>query len=179
MSSVSTLASSCVEPSLSYAIIERPLYEKAVCCIPLYLAAGDGAQLAGLHHADILAEMSLYPDPPAEAGGGSGVRVEVRVEAGPGEAEGWRLVFSSPHPGIAHLSVRVDGKHIRYVINISTCGLVQTSLICRNSPYAINVKALSLEDDDDEYVQMGDILNDNIHKSVKKCVTFDTQYFEM
>ena len=129
MSSVSSLASSCVEPSLSYAIIDRPLYEKAVCCIPLYLAAADGAQLAGLHRADILAEMRLYPDPAAEAGGGSGVGVEVRVEAGPGEAEGWRLVFSSPHPGIAHLSVRVDGKHIRYVINISTCGLVQTSLL--------------------------------------------------
>ena len=71
---MSSLASSCVEPSLSYAIIERPLYEKVVCCIPLYLAAGDGAQLAGLHHADILAEMSLYPDPPAEAGCGTGVR---------------------------------------------------------------------------------------------------------
>ena len=49
--------------------------------------------------------------------------------------------------------------------------------IFRNSPYVVNVKALSLEDDD-AYVKMSDI-NANVYKSVKKCVTFDTKYFEI
>ena len=51
--------------------------------------------------------------------------------------------------------------------------------ICRNSPYVINVKALSLEDDDDDaYVKMSEG-NANVYKSGKKCVTFDTKYFEI
>ena len=35
--------------------------------------------------------------------------VEVSVRS----SEGWSVQFSPPHPGIAHLSVMVEGKHIR------------------------------------------------------------------
>ena len=49
--------------------------------------------------------------------------------------------------------------------------------ICRNSPYVINVKTLSLEDDD-AYVKMSEV-DANVYKSGKKCVTFDTKYFEI
>ena len=39
--------------------------------------------------------------------------------------------------------------------------------ICRNSPYVINVKALSLEDDDDDaYVKMSEV-DANVYKSGK------------
>merc|ERR1712012_1517721 len=74
--------------------------------------------------------------------------------------DGWKLKFSPPYNGIAHLSVKVDGKHIR------------------NSPYVITVKTLSLEEEDGAYVKMSDI-NDNVYKSMKKRVQFDVQYFEI
>ena len=40
-----------------------------------------------------------------------------------GDPGGWALMFSPPHPGIAHLAVTVQGKHIR------------------NSPYVIQVRS--------------------------------------
>lgn len=148
----------------SFAVIDKPIYEKVLCTIPLHLADENGMLLDIFHDLDIKAEMTVYEgksvaDLHPDKDNKSGVSVDVTVEcihSGGGE---WRLKFYSPNTGVAQLSVKIDEKHIR------------------NSPYVVNVKALSLEDDD-AYVKMSDI-NANVYKSVKKCVTFDTKYFEI
>ena len=72
---------------------------------------------------------------------GLDVSVENSDSSGSG---GWTLVFNPPFAGIAHLSVTVDGSHIK------------------NSPYVINVRTLALEPD-----------TVNKLSKVKKNVKFD------
>ena len=70
--------------------------------------------------------------------------VNVSVENNDSSGSGGRsLVFNPPFPGIAHLSVTVDGVHIK------------------NSPYVITVKTLSLDD------------TMNLISKVKKSVKFN------
>ena len=108
----------------SYAIIDRPIYEKVLCSISLYLADDNGLKLDVYREIDVQAVMTLYHKQDKNC-----QMVNVSVEnndcAGSG---GWSLVFNPPFPGIAHLSVTVDGVHIK------------------NSPYVITVKTLSLDD---------------------------------
>ena len=88
----------------SYAVIDRPVYEKVLCTIPLYLADENGVRLDVFHDLNITSIMTLYS---AEERQVEMVEVSVR------SSEGWGLQFSPPHSGIAHLSVMVEGKHIR------------------------------------------------------------------
>lgn len=144
----------------SFAVIDKPIYEKVLCTIPLCLTDENGMFLDVFHDIDIKAEMKVVEGKSiTDKDHRNAVSVDVSIESTP--AEGWKLKFYSPHSGIAQLSVTIDKKHIR------------------NSPYVINVKALSLEDDDDDaYVKMSEIAA-NVYKSGKKCVTFDTKYFEI
>ena len=90
----------------SYAVIDRPVYEKVLCTIPLYLADDNGLRLDVYHELDISSVMTLYSRESKQV-----EMVEVRVESC--EGPGWSLTFCPPHPGIAHLSVTVAGKHLR------------------------------------------------------------------
>ena len=88
----------------SYAVIDRPVYEKVLCTVPLYLADENGVRLDVFHDLNLTSIMTLYSAQERQV-----EMVEVRVSS----SEGWCLQFSPPHPGIAHLSVMVEGKHIR------------------------------------------------------------------
>ena len=88
----------------SYAVIDRPVYEKVLCTIPLYLADENGVGLDVFHDLNITSIMTLYSAQERQV-----EMVEVSVRS----SEGWSVQFSPPHPGIAHLSVMVEGKHIR------------------------------------------------------------------
>ena len=88
----------------SYAVIDRPVYEKVLCTVPLYLADENGVRLDVFHDLELTSIMTLYS--------GQERQVEM-VEVSVSSSEGWCLHFSPPHSGIAHLSVMVEGKHIR------------------------------------------------------------------
>ena len=88
----------------SYAVIDRPVYEKVLCTVPLYLADENGVRLDVFHDLNITSIMTLYSAQERQV-----EMVEVSVRS----SEGWSVQFSPPHPGIAHLSVMVEGKHIR------------------------------------------------------------------
>ena len=90
----------------SYAVIDRPVYEKVLCSVPLYLADDNGLKLDVYHDLDVTSIMTLYSREDRQV-----EMVEVSVERS--EAEDWSLQFCPPRPGIAHLSVMVQGKHIR------------------------------------------------------------------
>ena len=109
----------------SHAIIDRPIYEKVLCSIRLHLADDNGLKLDVYREIDIHATMTLY-DKQAKNCQIVNVSVENSDNSGSG---GWTLVFNPPFAGIAHLSVTVDGRHIK------------------NSPYVINVRTLALEPD--------------------------------
>ena len=128
-------------PTASYAVIDRPVYEKVLCSFSLYLADDNGLKLDVYHELDIKSIMTLYSRESRQV-----EMVEVRVESE--ESRGWTVQFCAPHPGIAHLSVLIDGRHIRH------------------SPYVINILELKL---DDQYIKTCQI-------SQKKSVSFDTQY---
>ena len=103
----------------SYAIIDKPIYEKVLCSIRLYLADDNGLKLDVYRDINIKPVMTLYDQLEKNC-----QMVEVCVE----NSDGWKLGFNPPFPGIAHLSVTVDGTHIK------------------NSPYVMNVRKLSLDD---------------------------------
>jgi len=131
----------------SYAVIDRPVYEKVLCTIPLYLADDNGLKLDVYHDLDISAMMTLYSKEDRQV-----EMVEVTVQSL--EGPGWSLTFCPPQPGIAHLSVMVSGKHIRH------------------SPYVINILELSL---DEEYIKTS-LINQNVYRTQKKSVSFETKY---
>ena len=96
----------------SFAVIDKPIYEKALCTIPLCLADENGMLLDVFHDIDINAEMKVFDGKSmTDKDNRSAVSVDVSVESNP--SEGWRLKFYSPHSGIAQLSVKIDNKHIR------------------------------------------------------------------
>jgi len=112
------LSTFSVCPGKSHAIIDRPIYEKVICSIRLHLADDNGLKLDVYRDIDIQAVMTLYhmEDKTCQM-------VGVRVE----NNDHWSLVFTPPYPGIATLSVTVDGQHIK------------------NSPYVITVRTLQLD----------------------------------
>eukprot|EP00092_Neocalanus_flemingeri_P008499 GFUD01009156.1.p1 GENE.GFUD01009156.1~~GFUD01009156.1.p1 ORF type:complete len:451 (+),score=101.13 GFUD01009156.1:407-1759(+) len=120
----------------SHAIIDRPIYEKVLCSIRLYLADDNGLKLDVYRDLKIQAVMTLYDQLAKNC-----QMVEVSIKNT--DSGGWSLNFNPPFSGIAHLSVTVDGTHIK------------------NSPYVIHVRKLAL---DDSYV--------NEISSHKKSVKF-------
>ena len=69
-------------------------------------------------------------------------KVHVKLE----QTDSWALTFTPPHPGIAHLSVVIAGRHVR------------------NSPYVLHVRSLSLDPHEDMA---------NLSSKTKKCVRFN------
>ena len=69
-------------------------------------------------------------------------KVHVKLE----QTDSWALTFTPPHPGIAHLSVVIGGRHVR------------------NSPYVLHVRSLSLDPQEDMA---------NLSSKTKKCVRFN------
>jgi len=107
----------------SHAIIDRPIYEKALCSIRLFLADDNGLKLDVYKDIKIQAEMTLY-DKHANKCDTVKVSVENKDSSYGGD---WTLIFTPPSAGIAHLSVMIDGAHIK------------------NSPYVLHVRTLSLD----------------------------------
>ena len=96
----------------SFAVIDKPIYEKVLCTIPLCLTDENGMFLDVFHDIDIKAEMKVVEGKSmTDKDHRNAVSVDVSIESTP--AEGWKLKFYSPHSGIAHLSVTIDKKHIR------------------------------------------------------------------
>ena len=96
----------------SFAVIDKPIYEKVLCTIPLCLADENGLLLDVFHDIDIKAEMKVFEGKSmTDKDSRSAVSVDVSIESTP--AEEWRLKFYSPHSGVAQLSVTIDKKHIR------------------------------------------------------------------
>ena len=96
----------------SFAVIDKPIYEKVLCTVPLCLADENGILLDVFHDIDINAEMKVFDGKSMiDKDKRSAVSVDISVESTP--SEGWRLKFYSPHSGIAQLSVKIDNKHIR------------------------------------------------------------------
>ena len=96
----------------SFAVIDKPIYEKVLCTIPLCLTDENGLLLDVFHDIDIKAEMKVFEGKSmTDKDSRSAVLVDVSIESTP--AEGWRLKFYSPHSGVAQLSVTIDKKHIR------------------------------------------------------------------
>jgi len=151
------LSTFTVNPGKSYAQIEKPIYEKVLCTIPLYLADDNGLQLDVFHDINIDSEMLMNSANNHVDKDIDNVYVSVENHS----QYGWRLRFCPPFAGAASLSVKVDGKHLR------------------NSPYVINVRNLSLEDDEGANVKTSDNSNENAFKSGKKSVKFNTQFYEM
>ena len=119
----------------SHAIIDRPIYEKVLCSIHLHLADDNGLKLDVYRDIDIKAVMTLYDQQARNC-----QMVNVSVENS--DSGGWSLAFNPPFSGIAHLSVTVEGTHIK------------------NSPYVIHVRTLALDDSFVDKMQ-------NIKKNVK------------
>ena len=102
----------------SFAVIDKPIYEKVLCTIPIHLADENGMLLDIFHDLDIKAEMRVYEgksvaDLHPDKDNKSGVSVDVTVECINTGGGGWRLKFYSPNKGVAQLSVKIDEKHIR------------------------------------------------------------------
>jgi len=129
------LSTFSVCPAKSHAIIDRPIYEKVICSIRLHLADENGMKLDVYHDISIQAVMTLYDQQAKYC-----KMVDVSVQNN--ESDGWNLVFNPQFSGIAHLSVTVDGGHIK------------------NSPYVMHVRTLAL---DDSFVSQ----KENAKKSVK------------
>ena len=108
----------------SHAVMDRPVYEKVLCSIGLHLADDNGLKLDVYREIDIQAVMTLYDQ---QAKSCQMVNVSVG-NTDSGRSAGWNLVFTPPFAGIAHLSVTVEGKHLK------------------NSPYVVQVRSLSLDD---------------------------------
>jgi len=116
------LSTFAVSQAKSHAIIDRPIYEKVLCSIRLHLADDNGLKLDVYREVNIKAVMTLYDQQARNC-----QMVNVAVENS--DSGGWNLVFNPPFSGIAHLSVTIDGTHIK------------------NSPYVIHVRSLALDDD--------------------------------
>ena len=114
--------------SKSYAIIDKPIYEKVLCTIPLYLSDDNGLQLDVFHDLDIQTEMRIFRENNVSVklkrnseinfqedhiNDGDYVDVTTENVTSKSGEDGWKLKFNPPFSGIAHLSVKVDGKHIR------------------------------------------------------------------
>ena len=107
----------------SYAVIDRPVYEKVLCSVPLYLADDNGLKLDVYHDLDVTSIMTLYSREDRQV-----EMVEVSVARS--EAEDRSLQFCPPRPGIAHLSVMVQGKHIRQTTLAMRHNLQKKFAIC-------------------------------------------------
>ena len=103
------LSTFIVNPGKSYAQIEKPIYEKVLCTIPLYLADDNGLQLDVFHDINIDSEMLMNSANNHVDKDFDNVYVSVENHS----QYGWRLRFCPPFAGPASLSVKVDGKHLR------------------------------------------------------------------
>ena len=99
----------------TFAVIDKPIYEKVLCTIPLCLADENGILLDVFHDIDIKADMKVFDGKSiSDKDEERAVSVDISVESSP--SEGWRLKFYSPYSGLAQLSVKIDRRHIRLVI---------------------------------------------------------------
>ena len=108
-SSSGFLSTFTVNPGKSYAQIEKPIYEKVLCTIPLYLADDNGLQLDVFHDINIESDMLMNSANNNVDKDIDNVYVSVENHS----QYGWRLRFCPPFAGAASLSVKVDGKHLR------------------------------------------------------------------
>ena len=92
--------------SKSYAVIEKPVYEKVLCNIPIILADDDGVKVESVRglHVEIL--MNETEDD---------VRVNVDTKL-VHDQDGFKITFSPPRSGSALLSVTFNNIHLRYLI---------------------------------------------------------------
>ena len=118
--------------SKSYAIIDKPIYEKVLCTIPLYLSDDNGLQLDVFHDLDIQTEMRMFKESKVSVNLKRNTEISQEDQMNDGDIvdvttenvtsklgeDGWKLKFSPPYDGIANLSVKVDGKHIRLVKSV-------------------------------------------------------------
>ena len=104
--------------SKSYALIEKNIYEKVLCSIPLFLADDNGLHLDVFH--DIKVDVSMKMKTTATKAHRKSssddnvddINVDVKVENN--VHDGWKLVFVPPQSGTASLSVKIEDKHIRF-----------------------------------------------------------------
>ncbi|XP_023339096.1 tripartite motif-containing protein 3 isoform X2 [Eurytemora carolleeae] len=117
---VSGSASACtISSSTSHADISSTLYEKVLCSIPLILADENGMRLYVDKDPDILCNLLVFPT--------VGVTHEVDVKLSRRNGSDWLLRFTPPCHGIALLTVKLHGEHVK------------------NSPYTLTIQQLSLD----------------------------------
>ena len=101
----------------SHLVLDKPIYEKVVCSIPLNLMDGNGMKTEVFRDLDIRTAMTVFQKD-------SQIQEEVDVNV---EKGSWKLNFTPPFHGMANLSVTIDNVHIK------------------GSPYVIIVRQLYLD----------------------------------
>ena len=109
------LSTFTVNHSKSYALIEKNIYEKVLCSIPLFLADDNGLHLDVFHDIKVDVSMKMKQtkgNHRKSTTDNEDVTVDVKVENN--VQDGWKLMFIPPQSGTASLSVKIEDKHIRF-----------------------------------------------------------------